>query len=288
MGRADYLEEGSWNARCSMCNAKRKSSDLVKNWQGQWRCPLHNEPRHPQDFVRGVPDIQAAPWTQQPGVVANSTAYLVVEESETSLNLSTLFTDTYTGSSGQVGTSGITTVIITIQPGNSMAQVVITSLVTGTGWPAGVTTLIINIMGGAIVLAYQDTSGLDVTENVFGGRLVTSLSFTLTAGHFNIPATYDEWGLSTNGIGSISPTTLQGYTINTLMGAQGSIISPNPATELAITGSAVQTLFTSLTLNGNTYTSASATYAQAGGSTLWVWASLAISATGSYPVTIVL
>lgn len=63
-GRADYLELGDWNAVCSMCGRKRKSSSLVRNWQGMWRCPEHNEARHPQDFVRGVQDVQTPPWTQ--------------------------------------------------------------------------------------------------------------------------------------------------------------------------------------------------------------------------------
>lgn len=63
-GRADYLDLGQWNARCSMCSFKRKSGTLVKNWQGMWRCPEHNEPRQPQDFVRAVPDIQTPPWVQ--------------------------------------------------------------------------------------------------------------------------------------------------------------------------------------------------------------------------------
>jgi hypothetical protein len=49
-----------------MCGCKRKASMLVKNWQGQWRCPEHNEPRQPQDFVRGVPDNQSVPWQQPP------------------------------------------------------------------------------------------------------------------------------------------------------------------------------------------------------------------------------
>lgn len=64
MGRADYLDLGNWNASCSMCGRKRKASELIKNWQGMWRCPEHNEPRQPQDLVRAVPDIQTPPWTQ--------------------------------------------------------------------------------------------------------------------------------------------------------------------------------------------------------------------------------
>jgi len=63
-GKADYLELGDWNVACSMCGRKFKASQMVKNWQGMWRCPAHNEPRHPQDFVRGVQDIQTVPFAQ--------------------------------------------------------------------------------------------------------------------------------------------------------------------------------------------------------------------------------
>jgi hypothetical protein len=63
-GRADYLELGDFNAACSMCGRKRKASEMVKNWQGYYRCREHNEVRHPQDFVRGVQDIQTPPWVQ--------------------------------------------------------------------------------------------------------------------------------------------------------------------------------------------------------------------------------
>lgn len=65
-GPADHLELGDWNATCSMCGAKAKASTLVKNWQGFYRHPWHNEPRHPQDFVRGVKDHQTVPWAQPP------------------------------------------------------------------------------------------------------------------------------------------------------------------------------------------------------------------------------
>jgi len=47
-----------------MCGRKRKASTMVQNWQGLWRCPEHNEPRQPQDFVRGLQDIQTPPWVQ--------------------------------------------------------------------------------------------------------------------------------------------------------------------------------------------------------------------------------
>jgi hypothetical protein len=63
-GPADYLELGTWNARCSMCGKKEKANRMVRNWQGLYRCKECNEPRNAQDFVRGVQDIQAPAWVQ--------------------------------------------------------------------------------------------------------------------------------------------------------------------------------------------------------------------------------
>lgn len=64
MSGEDYLKLGDWNAACSMCGRKRKASELVRNWQGMYRCPEHNEPRHPQDFVRGISENMAPPFVQ--------------------------------------------------------------------------------------------------------------------------------------------------------------------------------------------------------------------------------
>jgi len=60
----NYFQPGDWLAACSMCGRKRKASDLVRNWQGMWRCKSHNEERHPQDFVRGVREVITVPWAQ--------------------------------------------------------------------------------------------------------------------------------------------------------------------------------------------------------------------------------
>jgi len=68
MGKADYLDLGTWNAECSVCGHKFKASELRRHWQGQYRCVDCWEPRQPQDFVRAVPDVQTPPWTQPPSV----------------------------------------------------------------------------------------------------------------------------------------------------------------------------------------------------------------------------
>ena len=64
MSQVDYWQAGSWNAVCYECGHKRKANTLARHWQGYYVCPEHNEARHPQDFVKGVPDIQTPPWTQ--------------------------------------------------------------------------------------------------------------------------------------------------------------------------------------------------------------------------------
>jgi len=87
-GQADYLALGDWNARCSMCGAKFKASQLVRNWQGMMRCKRCNEPRHPQDFVRGIPDIQTPPWTQPLDTPVYMTGEaLLTEASDTTLGI---------------------------------------------------------------------------------------------------------------------------------------------------------------------------------------------------------
>jgi hypothetical protein len=63
-GRADYYEDGGYNAVCYECGRKRKASYLRRHWQGYYVCPEHWEPRQPQDFVSGVQDVQTVPWAQ--------------------------------------------------------------------------------------------------------------------------------------------------------------------------------------------------------------------------------
>jgi hypothetical protein len=63
-GPADYFEPGDWNVACSMCGKKEKASKMVRNWQGLYRHTYHNEPRHPQDFVRSIPDKMGVPFSQ--------------------------------------------------------------------------------------------------------------------------------------------------------------------------------------------------------------------------------
>lgn len=64
MGRADYLKLGDWNAICDRCGFKYKASQLRHEWTGLYVCQECWEPRHEQDFVRGVEDDPSVPWTR--------------------------------------------------------------------------------------------------------------------------------------------------------------------------------------------------------------------------------
>jgi hypothetical protein len=55
---------GSWNVICDSCGRQFKAGDLKLRWDGLMVCQGDWEPRQPQDFVRGVADIQAPVWTR--------------------------------------------------------------------------------------------------------------------------------------------------------------------------------------------------------------------------------
>lgn len=61
--RPHYIK-GDWNAICDVCGRKMKASQLKKRWDGVMVCSVDWEPRHPQDFVRGVADFQAPVFTR--------------------------------------------------------------------------------------------------------------------------------------------------------------------------------------------------------------------------------
>jgi len=56
--------KGDWKAVCDGCGWEYKASELRSRWDGLRVCYKCWEPRQPQDFVRGVADIQAPTWTR--------------------------------------------------------------------------------------------------------------------------------------------------------------------------------------------------------------------------------
>lgn len=64
MGRADYYDSNSYNALCDRCGFKFKAHQLKEEWNGLMVCSECWEPRHPQDFLRGIPDDPSVPWSR--------------------------------------------------------------------------------------------------------------------------------------------------------------------------------------------------------------------------------
>lgn len=70
--RTTWYKSGLYNALCDVCGFKRKSSEIVDRWDGMKVCAPSIkqgcwEPRHPQEFIRPIPDQQALPWTRPEG-----------------------------------------------------------------------------------------------------------------------------------------------------------------------------------------------------------------------------
>jgi hypothetical protein len=54
----------AWKAICDRCGFQFPADQLIKDWQGLMVCHDDYETRHPQDFVKGVPDNTTPPWTR--------------------------------------------------------------------------------------------------------------------------------------------------------------------------------------------------------------------------------
>jgi hypothetical protein len=63
MGKADYYLSGAWNFICDQCGDKFKSPTARFQWDGLIVCPRCWDPRHPQDFIRPMPE-SVIPWSR--------------------------------------------------------------------------------------------------------------------------------------------------------------------------------------------------------------------------------
>ena len=57
-------DNGGWKAVCDSCGRVFKNNELQLRWDGLMVCSGDWEIRQPQDFVHGVADIQAPPFTR--------------------------------------------------------------------------------------------------------------------------------------------------------------------------------------------------------------------------------
>lgn len=100
-------QKGDWLANCDVCGLTFYASQLAKAWDGSMRCLGQAgrgcwETRHPQDFVRGIKDIQSTPWVRKSPVVTSG--FVLADFSATAIQfdlrpgLGTLFTSPASGS----------------------------------------------------------------------------------------------------------------------------------------------------------------------------------------------
>ena len=57
---------GDWNVVCQRYQKQLKASQIKKEWTGLLVGPECFELRHPQDFVKGKPDPQRVPYSNEP------------------------------------------------------------------------------------------------------------------------------------------------------------------------------------------------------------------------------
>lgn len=55
---------GDWKVACDVCGRLYKASALTQRWDGLMCCPDDWEVRQPQDFVHGIVEHIAAPWSR--------------------------------------------------------------------------------------------------------------------------------------------------------------------------------------------------------------------------------
>ena len=71
---------GDWLYVCQRCGFTFYASEIELEWTGLRVCRRCWEPRHPQDFVRGVRDAQTVPFANNPDDVFLSVNEVSFEE----------------------------------------------------------------------------------------------------------------------------------------------------------------------------------------------------------------
>lgn len=59
-------KKGDWRCVCDVCGQTFLASQMRMRWDNLFVCQADNEIRHPQDFVRGVPDDMRADPVRPP------------------------------------------------------------------------------------------------------------------------------------------------------------------------------------------------------------------------------
>ena len=60
----NWYKPGDWWIYCDSCGKKIRASESKHRWDGLIVCADDWETRHPQDFVKAVPDKQSVPFSR--------------------------------------------------------------------------------------------------------------------------------------------------------------------------------------------------------------------------------
>jgi hypothetical protein len=75
---AGYIKGDYWQ-NCDVCGFNYRRSEMKERWDALWVCPEDWEPRHPQEFLEGVPDYQAVPVARPDYINTVSTTTLTAD-----------------------------------------------------------------------------------------------------------------------------------------------------------------------------------------------------------------
>ncbi len=72
-------KKGQWLAICDRCGMQFLSGHMKLMWNGLRVDDRCWEPRHPQEFVHGIPDEMAPPWISPEPADVESSIFLYVD-----------------------------------------------------------------------------------------------------------------------------------------------------------------------------------------------------------------
>lgn len=69
------FKKGRWKAQCEVSGFTVPSDEMLERWDGRMVHEDFWEPRHPQEYVRVIPDNQATPWVRTPDDEQETSTY---------------------------------------------------------------------------------------------------------------------------------------------------------------------------------------------------------------------
>jgi hypothetical protein len=153
MGDPQYIAGDFWRI-CEECGFKTRSSETFKRWDGLWVCEADFEPRHPQDFVKGLKDRIAVPEPRPDPVPT------IIGPLTTTITAAALASDSTVSVSSSVRFGGGDHLGVILDDGSTKAMTVL-SVPTSTSLTF-TTTLGNSVSAGSVVINYSAISQPDI------------------------------------------------------------------------------------------------------------------------------